>query len=493
MSSTVNYTPDDFIDVRVIAAGDDCNLYSWDTALSGWRLAAVHHADQPAPGDQAIVLGTNVHDSGLRTLLLRQRAVFPDCVVSARPIAGLEILRGQQREYCVIAVANADDTLHAVNAWENIPEELRHSVEAFLNAGVGTIGTELIWHDAVHAYQTIHQARQAARIAQARTRQQAAAPPAWKPLGQRVRGAKRSADAEPHTEAEYAYQQLPSRFQKYVDEYLTSTERLLFATQRPAMRSGQRRGWQIPQLQEGLLVIGDQQVAFVAEILPLGQDNVRYGYVVQAGAPERITAAALRPIGAHLGLEISWGAAGGNQNTVWEFPPAAANELDEAVKLLRDWLPTADDRRLRRAQPPEAQEMELHDPAANSPDAVRPLIERLRQAISAHCQAGERVLAQALLPAWADKRKIARVLAVTNRRVMLVPDPEARQNVESFPLEQITFIELTASILQSQLAINYLHTNRYQRFTLDFPYTAVGFRDCFTMLRRQLAIVPPFS
>ncbi len=486
-------TPDDFIDVRVNEPGDDCNLYDYDLEVQAWRLSGIHRATQPAPVDQAIVLGTaSDNKAGLGVWLLNRRSTFPGCVASVRPIALLEARRGTQSVYQVLAVSAADETLARVKAPEDLPEAWYQELATWVQTQLAGAGASVTWNSAARASEVIRQAKQAARLEQAKAHKSGAVAPVWKPLGRRVAGARRSSDTEPHTEAEQAYHQLPPRFQKYVDEYLTPRERVLFAVNRPAMKSALRASWAAtpPQLQEGILFITDQQVALVTEILPPGQSNIRYGYIVQAGVPERIGAITLRPLGAHIGLVVTWNAGSGSQQTVWEFPAESADELKEGTALLQGWQALPRDQRLRRAYGPEPQKMELRDPAANDPAEIEALAERLTRAVTAQLLPGEQVLARALLPAWADRYKTARVFAVTDRRALLAPDSSGRRHrPESFWLEQITSVEFTASILKSELALNLMRGSKGHRLAIDLPHTAASFQVCFTAVRQQLTAV----
>jgi inorganic pyrophosphatase len=490
------FTPDDFVEVRVVEPGDDCNLYDYDPHGQGLRLTGVHRTARPAPGDYATVPDTSPNgQSDLGVLLLSHRATFPGCMVVARPIALLEIRHGAQEECRVIAVPAADEAMERVKTLEDLPGEWRQAIMAFVQANMnGHEDGVLVWCDAAHARQAIHQTRQAARLARAKAGKDGLAAPAWKPLGRRVLGARRASDTEPNTEAEYAYHQLPDRFQRYVDEYLARDERILFATVRPAMQSALRRTWFSSQaLQEGVLFITDQQVALVTEILRPGRTNIRYGYQVQTGIPERVEAVAVQPVADHACLEVTWRAGGGTQRVAWEFPAEAAGELAEGAKLLRGWQPVGnDDRRVRRAYGPEPVEVELCDPAANDPADVAPLIHRLEDALAAELSNGERVLARALLPTWADAHKTAHLLAVTGRRALWLPDPANTCHLRptSFALGSVASVEFKSSILESWLALNVLSGGEVRRTTMAFPYTAGGFQTCFTALRQQLAAVP---
>lgn len=490
------FTIDDFVEVRIVEPGDDCNLYAYDLHGQGLRLTGVHRTSQPSPADCAVVPDTSPDgEDDLGVWLVSHRSLFPGCLVSARPIALLEAECNGRSLRQVIAVPAADETFLAVSAFEDLPRERQQALIAFAQAGLAGREYALRWGDAAHAHEAIHQARQAARQARAKAHKSGPAVPAWRPLGYRVAGATRASDAEPHTEAEHAYRQLPYRFQEYVDHYLAHNERILFAVNRPAMTSALKRTWLIREtLQEGILFITDQQVVLVTEVMPPGQWHMRYGYVVHAGIPERIESASVRPIGRHVGLELIWRARGGEQRVIWEFPAEAADELNQAVEILSGWQPADDDLRLRRAYGPEPVEMPLHDPAANDPQEVEPVARRLTEALQKELTEGEKVLARALLPLWVDG-KAARVLAVTDRRAILLPDsPDGRRaRPDVYLLERITSVEFTSSVIESWLAFNLVDGGGVRRAVWRIPNTTAAFRTCFTALRQQLTAVPVWT
>jgi inorganic pyrophosphatase len=483
---------DAVFDVQVSEPGCDCNLYEYDLELEAWRLHSVHRAGRQAPVDRAVVLQTGTDSlPPLEAWLLAFPSAFPECVVRARPIALLEIRSGGGEDARVVAVPAGDESQAVVNSVESLPPPVRQALEEFIKSEYPDGGAEWTWDGPDRAAAMVHEARQAARLDRARNRTAGGATANWKPLGALAAGARRHSDTEPHTDAEYAYLQLPHRFQKYVDEYLTRGERILFAVNRPAMKSAVRRGLSSPRLQEGILIITDQQLAMVTEILPPGESNIRYGYIVSSGVPERVASIAVRSRNGHALLEIAWNARGGRQQTVWEFPGEAAAELEEGAGIVRAWQPVPGDMRLRRASGPEPAEMELIDPAASDPDEMKKVADRMGRALADRIQAGERVLASALLPEWADRHKTARVFSVTDRRVLIVPDPSGGfKRIDEFAVDSITSVEFSSSILKSWLAINVLNGSKTQRVEIDIPNTAASFQVCFTSLRRQLTAVP---
>ena len=481
-------TKEDGVDVRVIASGDVCNLYEYDPDAETYRLTGILQKEGHLPVDRAMVMGTDRDgEDGLTVLLASRRSVPPGYVARARSIALVEIHNNSHVERQIVAVPEMDEAFSGVFSFEDLPEDIVREINGYIGSLTRETDPAPVWLSVTQAWEEIRQIRRAIRMEHAGSWRKTSSAPLWKPLGDKVQGAGRASDTEPHTEAEFAYLRLPRRFQYYVDEYFAGGERILFAVHRPAMKSAMRSGWFAERLQEGILFLTDQQIAMVTEILPPAESDIRYGYLVHVGAPERIRSVNVRPIGKHSGLEILWETAGGDQRTVWEFPREAARELEEGAELLRHWLPVAGDLRLRRASGPEPVEMELHDPTSVDPEEERILSERLTGAIAKALIAGERVLARALLPAWADKHNTARVFAVTDRRVILV---SGSRQADSFPIEKIASVEFTSSILDSWLAIHSVTEGTPARVVIQVPNTSSGFRECFTVLRWQLAVVP---
>lgn len=493
------FSVNDFIEVRILSSGDDCAQYIYDPAIGGLRLTGFHRTPTPAPVDLAEVPDSSPNgDDNVPVWLIMRRSAFPGAVVTARPIGVLVSQSGVTRLRHVLAVPAADPHLESVMTPEDLPDELRRALLEFAcsvlkNSGASdTLPSPAFrWEPAQVAHDWIHQARQQARLS--RAGQKKGPPrPAWKPLGYKVAGARRLSETEPNSDAEYAYHQLPFRFQKYVDEYLAPNERILFAVNRPVMKSAFKRLFAPrPMLQEGILFVTDQQLTLVTEIVPPDSANIRYGYIAHTAPPERI--ASIEVALSHQGtatLTIVWRAAQGQQTTIWEFPAEAADELREAAAIVSRWQPEPDDRRLRRATPPAPLRIPLRDPASNSADDIAPIVARLEAAIASELRTRETVLARALLPAWVEHRGYAEALVVTHQRLLRIPDPAAAGALpRSLDLAEITSVEFSMSILESYLVLHTVREGRPQVERIIFPYTGTGFKECFTVLRQQMGII----
>jgi hypothetical protein len=81
------------------------------------------------------------------------------------------------------------------------------------------------------------------------------------------------------------------------------------------------------------------------------------------------------------------------------------------------------------------------------------------------------------------------VLAVTNRRVLRLIDPDVKaQSPPAIDVQIVTSVEWAHSILESYLLISHIRAGRVQSERIVFPYTGTGFKECFLTLRRLMAI-----
>ena len=313
--------------------------------------------------------------------------------------------------------------------------------------------------------------------------------PAWKPL-HIGRPEPSFAEAERYTPAEYTFFELPYRFQHYVNEYLAPDERILYASRRPAMFSQRKRSWlRREHLQEGVLILTSQRLIQLTELVPPGSANIRYGFHTSIGVVERLAGISVSALGSgSLLLSTTWNARGGSASIEWEMPAYARTSLDELTTLLEKFI--VDDTttyQLRRATLPEVPEKlpTLIDTASSDPESLLPINEHFSASLTESLNTDERAYAWALLPKWLDRKKGAQALAVTDRRIFLLPDHSI-----DIPLAEISTLEYTGSILESWLAINFVESGKLRRKVIFFPYPAQdSFRTCFEVARRCMAVV----
>ncbi|HTP08001.1 MAG TPA: inorganic diphosphatase [Anaerolineae bacterium] len=482
----------DLIEVQIVSPGDDCAVYEFDPHGKGLRLKAIHRTSKPAPFDLAEVPESSLENTdNVPVWLLTHPSVFPGTFVTARPIGLLRSKDEASELRWVIAVPQADPQTETIRAIGDLPEEKRQALSRYARNGSDEEDILLHWEPAAEALNWIHQSKQETRIARARQEKAGTAQPAWKPLGYLVSGARRAHETEPNSDAEYAYHQLPARFQKYVDEYLASDERILFAVNRPTMKSALRKSFfSRATRHEGILFVTDQQLSLVTEILPPGVSNIRYGYIADTSPLERIEAIAAEALDDQVAvLSVKWQAASGSQLVRWEFPRKALDELREVARIAANWQPRPNDRRLRRAAPIELPEIPLRDPAANDPNETVPVAQRLTDAIAREVSGEEKVLARALLPGRFDRRGCAEVIVVTTCRLLRIPDPAMSTGApRAIEVRHIASLEFCESILESYLAAHYVEQGRVHTERIAYPFTGVGFRDCFLALRRQMVV-----
>ena len=312
--------------------------------------------------------------------------------------------------------------------------------------------------------------------------------PAWKPLniGHPEAG---FAEAERYTAAEYTFFELPHHFQHYINEFLAPEERILYTIRRPAILSRIKRSMlRRIQLEAGVLILTNQRLIHLAELVPPGSANIRYGFHTIAGALERLDQVLLNSVEGNLILRSHWRAEGGTVCIEWEIPNQTRTTLEELVEFLEKFQVDAEDHVLRRMTPPEPPKElpALVDTASSEPEAMTSLNEQFSAALAASLTPGEKAYAWALLPEWFDRKKGAQVLGVTERRMFLLP----KQSLD-IPLSKIATLEYTSSILESSLAVNYIEKGKHQRKVITFPYPAQEyFRDCYEAARRCMAVIP---
>jgi hypothetical protein len=351
------------------------------------------------------------------------------------------------------------------------------------------------WLGADVADSLIHAARQRFRLAQAEQRDTKSLEPAWKPASSK-RQPSGNGEAERHTAAEYAFYSLPYRFQKYVEEYLALNERILYGVHRPAMKSALHRTLlNRKRLEEGVFIVSDQQATEVVELMPPDSAGIRYGFIARSGVPERLEAVECVTLAPDtIGLAATWRASGGSERVVWEFPASRRAEVEMAAELLGGWLPRASDRRLRRATPPQPPEAlpPLRDPAAHHPDDTKPLAARLETALAKALCSDETALARCLIPEWVEKRSAASMLAITNRRLLVVPDPENAKAAHAgleIPIRAITSLEFCSTLVMAYMKVSAPTNGRVGVHTIQFTKTLSAMEGCYLMLRRAMAVI----
>ncbi len=484
------------VELRVEVPGGPHGCYEHDFQTGGLRVAKVAYPTERYPADLCTVTDSLADEAmPLGALLLGNVSHPSGCVLWARPLGAIEIHAGSDSRQYLIAVADEDSHFRGVTSLEGLTPERRLSLELFLRLdGVGP-PAEMRWLSPDAAYSLIHAARQRFRLAQSEKRDATPLEPAWKPSSGKSEPG--SGEAERHTPAEYAFYSLPYRFQKYVEEYLAPNERILYGVHRPAMHSALHRTLlSRKRLEEGVFIVGDQQVTEVVELMPPDRAGIRYGFIARSGVPERLEGVEVNTLSHDsVGLTVTWRASDGNEKVIWEFPASQRDEVERAAEMLRGWLPRPDDHRLRRATAPTPPEElpSLRDPAANDPNDTRPLAARLEAALAKAVCPGETVLARCLFPDWLDGRNAASMLTITDHRLLVVPDPESAKAVhlaQEIPIRAIASLEFCSTLVMAYLKVFMPANGQVVMHALHFTKTLSAMDDCYRMLRGVMAINP---
>lgn len=491
---------DDFFELQVVVAGGPHARYEYRASDGELGLAAIGYPDAWSPGDLCVLPNSLTASGGLlRAIVLGTISHPPACFLQARLLGMVELEESGWVEHLLINVAAGDSHFDGQPDIAALSPFRQRAIEQFLCSQARGRDPLLRWKSLAEARHVVYEARRAFRLAQARKRTTGKLEPAWRPLFN-TRERETARETDPHSAAEYAYARLPARFQQYVATNLARDERILMGLHRPAMRSSRRHGFhRAPRLQEAVFLVGDRQVTELAELMPPDRAGIRYGFVARGSVPERLEGVEVVDLSRDVvGLAATWGATGGCERHVWEFPASQRAAVEAAARLLSGWLARDGDSRLRRAslpQPPESF-ADLSDPGANDPADTRRLVARLLDSLKDELQAGEQALACCLLPAWIHGRGAASLLAITGRRLLVVPDPN---DAAAAPLRlsinhgAISSFEFSSTLLVAYLKLYIPNEGGTTEQVIRFGSTLAEIDDCFHVLRQAVAATPPFS
>jgi hypothetical protein len=395
----------------------------------------------------------------------------------------------------LLAAPSADRGMEDLNNISDLPEQTLKEITGHLKLNSKN-GEEFLWKGKEETEEIVKQASIRFRQVEAETRKQSYSTPAWQPADRdgRLIG---YTEVEHYTEAVYTFFQLPYHFQHYVHAYLADDERILYALQRPAMRSCRQRSWLGgAKLQEGVLILTTQRLLQLVELTPPGSGGVRYGFNAQLGPLERLAEVSLEPCGNDaVVLKTCWLARQNKQTVEWEFPSPARQPLDELSCFLQKFIDgSTSGLALRRSMPssPPDSLPRLKDPAANRPEELEPINEHFTALLSDLLKPDETAQAWALWPRWFEKRGYPQVLLVTDRRMLVIPDSDKnRRATLEVPLADLATLEYVGSILSSHIGLSIAHKDGIRELRLSFPYPAESaFHACFEALRRCMAVIP---
>jgi len=471
-------------DVVVEVAGAGHNRYAYDAKARAVRLVGVASAEQACPVDLGAIARTLSQDGlPLRTMLVVRRPTFPGCVVAARPVGLLEVQDGEGTEQRVLAVPVADASFATVKDLGDLPAARLKEIEAFVREQE-TQDISLSWRSADAARRVVVEALQAARLAQAEAGRSTAPRQAWQAVAGLGTAGQSALEADASTEAERQVYQLPYRFQKYVAECLAPEERILLHILRPPLSYG-RLPFLRRHANDAILVATDRQVLFLADVLPPDSTYVDWGYVARTAAVERLTRVAITRTSPYPRLELEVEAGRGTERLAFDFPAEAVPALERAAALLEGFMPKAQGHYLRR-RPHIAKELPSLDREEELIDMG--LVAKLEERLKEHLAEGEPALARALAPAWPAKQLGPRLVAVTERRVLILPESGAP--LDAFALEAISTLELRHSLLGCHLAIAVPARDAVERAVLDFDFPTAGQFVRLFRAARQLLSTP---
>lgn len=482
---------EDIVELEIIQAGRPTGQYRplGETLI----LEKIVYPEFPLPFDLAILPKTLTTDGEhLQVFLLGEISHPPQTKLSARILGGIQ--NGTGVTY-LLAIPSADlhfaELSNTADISESIKQEISHRLLASQQNGKG-----LAWLSRETVKPLIKDAYLNYRLAEQDARRHVADQISWRPIDRagRIVG---YTEAEHYSDAEFTYFQLPYRFQGYMDMHLSNDERILYALARPAIRSKRQSSlFGRKTIQEGVLILTDQRLIHLVELMPPDSSGVRYGFHVHMGILERLEGVALERLGEdRLLLQTCWTALEGSETVEWEFPIQILAALKGLVTILEKFVMEAfDSRALRRAMLPPIPEKlpPLKDPAANDPNELDPLRKRFSSLLPDLLLTGENAYAWALWPAWFEAKSGARLLLVTDRRVLVVLDPAIENSPKlDLALQKLTTISYVASILKSHLDLSFIENGRLLSVSMPFPYPAeYAFHQCFEAMRRCLAVLP---
>lgn len=469
--------PNLLVDIIIEQPHGDANHYIYDPEWECVRLGRVHYAGQRLPADLgALAIGLTPQGTALGVLLVSNVPNYPGAWVTVRPVGLAEVGEGPERVQRVVAVAEADPYFAHVRELAELPEFRRQALTEFLQ-----VDGPVRWRDAAAARKAVEAARKAARMAQVGHLDGRG--PAWKAPEFIAAQDVGHSEGIAHTIAEYSLATMPYRYQEYIAPLLLSHERILFFVPRPAMERG--RWGQRERLYEGLLVITDQQILWMVDVLPPQPGMVGYGYLAKVCNLERLDQVDVR-LDTDLAT-LEWVMRSGDGHTepiVVVFPAASSGLLRPAVAFLKRFLPQSRDIHPRRLVPLKATETVARELVEAHDQLTLAALPSLQANRDRHMAAGEFVVCDAIAPAWAHDEKVARLVSVTDRQVIVADTTGAR----TVPLHSISSTELCHSVIRSWLRLWIPGCADDTEVEIEFPLANLGqFTSLFLALRQALA------
>lgn len=477
------------IEIQIIQPGRPTGVYR-SVEYGHLSLEKIISPEIPLPFDLGILLNTITSDGEPLQVILFSSISHPIATrITARLLGGIQT--NEATPY-LLAIPTADQQLAMIASVSNLTDtmrsELTSCMKKFSSNGITWIGREEL-------KPFIKEASQRYRQMQAKSHYGSISQPAWQPIKARQPNADYS-DAEHYTAAEYTFFQLPYHIQYYVKEYMDNDERILYSVRRPAMRSKRQRTWLGGEkIREGVLILTTQRLIHLVELIPLGDSGVRYGFHASLGVLERLSDISIESLGDEaVILKTQWEARNARDFLEWESPLYTRSDIRGLITFLEKFLPQKitplSIRRSTLNSDPDLPP--LYDPSSNDPNQVNVIHRRFADALPQILTETEKVHAWALWPAWFENKGYPQTLVVTNKRILIVPDPYLESsNLLEIDQRDITTLDYVGSILNSYIGLNIGKNGKVQKIQLNFPYTAeIAFHNCFEAIRRCMAVLP---
>ncbi len=473
------------IEIVVETPRGDSNVYEWDARAQAARLTAVRRGHEPQPFERGYVANSlTTYGEPLPGLLAISLPTFEGCRVQGRILGALERDGREKAEVVIVAVAEADTRLAAVQDRTELASTAAAFLEAELRAGAR-------WLDADTASELAHTARRRWVLAHGNG-ETGQATPAWQMHEDDAVLLRHESGTSRFSLAEARLYTLPLRFQKYVGALLAPYERILLWVYRPLMHQARFGLFGRQVLRQGILVITDQQFLWMCDPVTPSHMVEGYGYVARMFALERLGAVHLEETaqGWRLNVELENGCSKVEMFDI-EFPSEAHADLLEATRVLEGFLPRNHEMRLVRRAPLEPWSRELTDPTTSEHERTRTTVKRLQAALEKEL-AAETIYAQAFIPDWGE----AKLLTVTDRFVRLTPDPGSDQKATRIPLDAIGSVEICNSQLGSWFRVWLPTSGKHapskgeglEKWEMSFPVVfAREFGECARVLRVLLS------
>ncbi|HEY1349742.1 MAG TPA: hypothetical protein VGF67_08975 [Ktedonobacteraceae bacterium] len=513
------------VEVQLRQGRQACWIYAWDRERARLCVQGVASGQQNLPADlAALCLG---QQQEVPVYVLVSQSIVPGAAVPVRILGGFQASSQPAGGLHTFPLAHA--VLIATPDLSGLPplyETLEHIPCALLSAlqahacTLLPAGTQLLVSNASQIASRLREARLWLKRS-GRTRQKEAPAVAWRAVGEltteqrsRIAGARSIEALTPLLQAEQLIHFVPARFQKSLGQILLDDERLLAFLERPL--SQRRAGLRRYRAQAGLLLLTDRQVLWLRDFFSPGSATFPQGYIARSVPLERIVDVWLLPAGESgpdhgscLQLHIKIESSKGCQDLEIAFPhnETCQQALRRIVPLLRAFVAqdASSERRVRCL--PIVAAWFPYGEEARKLAALERIVpveqrQRLEQGLAEALQVtGEEVLALAAVPALEQYRSPAVLVALTRTAVHIfaLPVPASGQGrsavlqVQRYPLAQISSVQLSYSLLSSDLRLSLPQADGTTRECLiPFHSPAVAwFLPLFTRLRQALRVPLP--